>query len=90
MWVLQRMGGDLQPDQVVILKQNSPPCRATANGPPIDNPVTPRLLIRHFLEIHALASRKTVKLFALCCTETEERQMLLKMSGRDGTKLYEK
>ncbi|VDO11025.1 unnamed protein product [Rodentolepis nana] len=87
-WVLERMGGDLQPDQVVVLKQNASPRRAIASGPPVDKAVTPRLLIRHFLEIHTPVSRKTVQLLAPHCTKDEEKDLLLKISGRDGTKLY--
>nr|CDS26451.1 methionine synthase reductase [Hymenolepis microstoma] len=88
-WVLQRMGGDLQPDQVVVLKQNSAPRRATGTGPPVEKAVTPRLLIRHFLEIHTPVSRKTVQLLAPHCTKDEEKHLLLKMGGRDGIKLYD-
>lgn len=83
------MNGDLQPDQVVMLKRSSAPHRPVRNGPPLDKPITSRLLIRHFLELHSLASRKTAKLLASCCINDEEKQILLKMSGRDGTKLYD-
>ncbi|VDK20610.1 unnamed protein product [Taenia asiatica] len=88
-WLLQRMGGDLSPDQLIVLKQDSIPRKSIFRGPPVDVPITPRLVIRHHLELHSLASRKTIRLLANCCSDKEERQILLKMGARDGTQLYD-
>ncbi|KAL5111996.1 Methionine synthase reductase [Taenia crassiceps] len=88
-WLLQRMGGDLSPDQLIILKQDSIPRKPISRGPPLGVPVTPRLVIRHHLELHSLASRRTIHLLARCCGNKEEKQILLQMSAPEGMQLYD-
>nr|CDS16631.1 methionine synthase reductase [Echinococcus granulosus] len=87
-WLLQRMGGNLSPDQFVVLKQDPILRNSIPRGPPVGVPITPRLLVRHHLELHSLASRKTIQLLANSCNDEEERRILLKMSGREGMQLY--
>ncbi|CDS41404.1 methionine synthase reductase [Echinococcus multilocularis] len=87
-WLLQRMSGNLSPDQSVVLKQDPILRKSIPRGPPVGVPITPRLLVRHHLELHSLASRKTIQLLANSCNDEEERRILLKMSGREGMQLY--
>ncbi|KAM7539646.1 hypothetical protein Aperf_G00000041768 [Anoplocephala perfoliata] len=88
-WVLQRMSGDLQADEVVMLKRSSAFDKLLRNGPPVDEPITSRLFICNFVELNSLAARKEAKLLAGWCINDEERQSLLKVSKRDETKLYD-
>uniref|UniRef100_A0A5K3FC45 Methionine synthase reductase n=1 Tax=Mesocestoides corti TaxID=53468 RepID=A0A5K3FC45_MESCO len=87
-WLLKRMNGDFTPDQMIMLKQGS--CRrAPSIALPLETPVTPRLLLRHYIEIHSTASRKTTRILAGFCANEEEKALLLRLSGREGMKLYD-
>ncbi|VDM25681.1 unnamed protein product, partial [Hydatigera taeniaeformis] len=89
-WLLRRMDGKVSPDQFLILKHNLASRKSSPGGPPVDIPITPRFIIRHHLELHSLASRKTIRLLATCCSNEDEKRILLKMGTREGAQLYDK
>lgn len=82
------MDDAIKPDQVIELKYN-PNLKRRPHGPPVDQPITTRVIVRSFLELHAIASRKTTKLMADCAEDEEEKKTLLLISGREGTRLYD-
>ncbi len=96
-WLLGRLNGSFLPDQHIILKHSPTLRRPPVNGPPTDTPLTARMVVKQYLELHAIASRKTVKLLADTCVSTEDssnaeeqKKTLLFLSGREGMKLYDR
>lgn len=87
-WVLDRLSRQIEPDEVVILKRKSEVKKTHLRGFPVDHKITPRVLVRDFIELHSLASRKTTKLLADCCQNENEKTLLLKLCSKDGTQLY--
>lgn len=84
-WLLQRMDEKCGPDEAIILRRSSDSSKLASLHLPVEKPITPRLLIRYYLELHSPASRKTLRLLVKCCVDEEDKQTLLRLSE---TRLY--
>nr|VZI51511.1 unnamed protein product [Spirometra erinaceieuropaei] len=92
-WLLDRT--DLEghsPDQPLLIERERPD--KSSSGLPLNVCLSPRLLIKHCLELHSPASRRTLNLLAnhftndTCSISRLQRTLIHQLVGREGAPLY--
>ncbi|VDL86126.1 unnamed protein product [Schistocephalus solidus] len=82
----------ISPDQPLLISKEQP--KKSTSGLPRNACISPRLLIRHFLELHAPASRRTLNLLAnhfnsdTCSTTRVQKALFHQLIAREGVPLY--
>ncbi|VDN30282.1 unnamed protein product [Dibothriocephalus latus] len=80
------------PDQSLLIEREQ--TKKSNPGLPLNVCISPRLLMRHFLELHSPASRRTLNLLVnhfksdTCPTSRVQKALLHQLVGREGAPLY--